>query len=190
VAVTKLSFTKIKAGAKASLRYYTHRLTAEGHRTIRDIFDQYDRITKNQAYRKIDRAGEYVTFVRMIVSPDPNTEDKDRNLNLRDLTRETVKRLQKILRKKRTIDYLGIAHTDHSHHRHIHTICFLYGKIDPEALRKLHKAATEESLMQRFTLSADLAAERPGYHYTRKNPTSRPGTFRQQNGENLGISAW
>jgi hypothetical protein len=145
VAIAKLSFTKQPQGIKASLRYYVHRPEQSTKHVTREIFGRDGRISKYDAYRMIDRAGQGTTFFRLIISPDKLLEDRDRRLNMREVTAETMRKLQKIIGSKQPLNYIGIEHTN-TENRHVHAIFFHRGRISRKQLRELYKAATCASL--------------------------------------------
>jgi hypothetical protein len=145
VAIAKLSFTKQPKGIKASLRYYVHRPEQSTKHVTRQIFGMDGSISKYDAYRMIDRAGRGTTFFRLIISPDKLLEDRDSRLNMREVTAETMRKFQKIIRSKLPLNYIGIEHTN-TENRHVHAIFFHRGRISKEQLRELRKAATRASL--------------------------------------------
>lgn len=144
MAIAKLTFTKIRAGAKASLRYYVHRYEEKGERITRTIFDRDGKVSKYYASRMIDKAPKGTTFFRLIISPDRKTEDLGRRLNMREVTDQTMRDLKRILGTKEAIEYLGIEHTN-TKNRHVHAMFFVQGRIGREALAELRKSATAAS---------------------------------------------
>ena len=90
MAVVKVSFTKHRGKAKAHIRYITHRPGKDNERTTRVLFGRDGQLTKDQAYRLIDRASRGTTFFRIMLSPDPAREDTYKDLNLRDLTGDAL----------------------------------------------------------------------------------------------------
>jgi hypothetical protein len=144
VAIAKLTFTKQPRGIKASLRYYVHRPEQSTTQITREIFGRDGRISKYDAYRMIDRAGRGTTFFRLIISPDKLLEDTGNRLNMRDVTAETMGKLQKIIGSKRPLNYFGIEHAN-TENRHVHAIFFHRGRISKEQLRELRTAATRAS---------------------------------------------
>jgi len=53
-AVVKATYTKNRAAAKASIRYFAHRIDRDGNRITRAIFGSDGLMSKDQAYRMID----------------------------------------------------------------------------------------------------------------------------------------
>jgi hypothetical protein len=66
-------------------------------------------------------------------------------LHMRDVTAETMGKLQKIIGSKRPLNYFGIEHAN-TENRHVHAIFFHRGRISKEQLRGLRTAATRASL--------------------------------------------
>jgi hypothetical protein len=96
-AVVKTSYTKNPKAAKASLRYFAHRIDREGNRTTRQIFSNYGLINKEDAYRLIDTAKGRSYFYRIVISPE-NSKGEARDLA--GITRQALRDLQKILHSK------------------------------------------------------------------------------------------
>src|SRR5271166_1835977 len=136
-AVVKATYTKNRAYAKASVRYFAHRIDREGNRTTRAIFGKYGLTTKDQAYRMIDQAKpERVYFYRIILSPERSTGEA---ANLPQITRRAMLQLQKILHSKKFIPFVAVAHTDHSNTPHVHTLAVLRTYLTEEKLTKLRE---------------------------------------------------
>ena len=109
-AIVKTTYTKNPKAAKASVRYFAHRIDREGNRITRQIFGNYGLLTKNEAYHLIDTAKGRNYFYRIVISPETST-GKPRDLA--GITRQTMRELSQILRSKRPIPFLAVVHTDH-----------------------------------------------------------------------------
>jgi hypothetical protein len=94
MAVFKASYTKSRGAAKAYIRYITHRPGINGERTTRELFGADGGLTKLQAYRVIDEGRRGTVFYRLVVSPDPKQEDGQKDLDLREITEQTMMQLQ------------------------------------------------------------------------------------------------
>src|SRR2546426_12346369 len=99
MAVIKANYVKRGQGergrAKATIRYITHRRDRDGHTVTRDLFGFDGSLTKEHVYRMIDEAPRKGTyFYRIVVSPDPKREDRYRDLSLRELTIDTILKLE------------------------------------------------------------------------------------------------
>jgi hypothetical protein len=140
--------------AKATLRYITHRRDREGHKVTRDLFSFDGSLSKDTAYRMIDGAPEKRRYYyRIIISPDPRREDSYRDLSLRNLTIETMLKLEE--RYGTPIQFIAAIHDDHSFHRHAHTLVILNGRrltrSDFAALRDYgrHRALKQRRFLDR-----------------------------------------
>ena len=85
MAIVKASYTKSRAGAKASLRYMMHRPGREGQRLTRELVGYDGVMSLLQAYQMIDEAGQGSYFYRLIISPDPKSEDTQKALHLSEI---------------------------------------------------------------------------------------------------------
>ena len=175
-AVVKTSYTRNPRAAKASIRYYAHRIDREGNRTTRAIFGANNLMTKDQAYRMIDQAKpERAYFYRIILSPERSLGE---TADLQKVTRQTMRQLQKILGSTRPIPFAAVAHTDHSDTQHVHALAVLRTYLNEEKLTKLREAC-EGVVVTGQAQSAQTL--RPVRHQlsasgARTQPTDRPFT--------------
>jgi len=86
----------------------------------------------------IDRTRGQVYFYRIVISPE-NSKGEQRNLP--QITRQTMRQLQKILGQTRPIPFMAVAHTDHSQTPHVHALAILRTYISEEKLARLREAA-------------------------------------------------
>src|SRR5690349_7862630 len=121
-AVVKTTYTKNPKAAKASVRYFAHRIDRVGNRITRQLFGNYGLLAKEDAYRMIDEARGRTYFYRIIISPE-NSTGKPRDLA--GIARHTMRDLQKILRAKGPIPFVAAVHTDHSDTPHVHALAIL-----------------------------------------------------------------
>jgi chromosome segregation and condensation protein ScpB len=147
VAIVKASYTKSRAGIKASVRYIQNRPGYEGQRLTRTLFGIDGPLTRDQVYQMIDEAPKGTNFFRLILSPDPLAEDGQKDLHLRELTERVMVALAEELQQQ--IQYVGAIHDDHAAHRHVHVIALIQGKLTREHFRLMRKVATEAALLQR-----------------------------------------
>ena len=105
----------------------------------------------------IDEAGQGSLFYRLVISPDPRTEDAERDLHLREIIEKTMLYLED--RFQQEIPFVAAEHDDHSPHRHTHILAVLPGRLSPQDLAALRGVATEAALFQRQ--ERDLAQTRP-----------------------------
>jgi hypothetical protein len=81
MAVVKVSYTKEPGAAKATIRYIAHRPGTEHERTNRELWTGDGKLTRQEAYQLIDQAPAGSTFFRVVLSPDPRLEDRERELS-------------------------------------------------------------------------------------------------------------
>jgi hypothetical protein len=138
---------------KATVRYIQHRPGHDQEKITRKLFGLDGVLTRHQAYRLIDEAKKGSLFYRFVISPDPRIEDSGRDLNLREITEKTMRRLSTLL--KQQITWVAAEHNDHAPHRHAHLVAIVRQKLNSLDFKYLRLAATEASLFQRQQL--DLA---------------------------------
>jgi hypothetical protein len=157
MAIVKASFTRSRAGAKASVRYMGHRPGKDGQRLTRELVGYDGTMKLIQAYEMIDEAGQGSLFYRLVISPDPRTEDAERDLHLREIIEKTMLYLED--RFQKAVPFVAAEHDDHSPHRHTHILAVLPGRLSPQDLAALRGVATEAALFQRQ--ERNLAQARP-----------------------------
>jgi DNA-directed RNA polymerase subunit RPC12/RpoP len=155
MAIVKANYVKRGKGergrAKATIRYITHRRDRDGHTVTRELFGHDGALTKEQTYRMIDEARRGTLFYRIVLSPAPKQEDRYKDLNLRDLTLDTMLKLEERLGKP--VQFVATIHDDHTPHRHVHTLVLVQGKrLTRENFQALRLEATERALSQRRLL--------------------------------------
>src|SRR5947209_10850808 len=116
MAIVKATYTKSNAGAKASIRYIEHRPGKDGEKINRTLFGSDGAMGRWQAYRLIDEAEKGSLFFRFVISPDPTQEDREKDLHLREVTEQTMLRLEERIHKQ--ISWVAAEHDDHAPHRH------------------------------------------------------------------------
>jgi hypothetical protein len=169
VAIVKANYTKKAGAAKASVRYIEHRPGKDGKRITRALFGSDGLMGRYQAYAMIDEAKEGSTFFRFVMSPDPNKEDTERDLRLREITKSTMDTLEERLGKP--VSWVAAIHSDHAPHRHVHIVAVVDGRLNKHDFPALTKAATEASLEQRRELeraAAHRQREREGGQWERE----------------------
>src|SRR5438270_9411266 len=100
MAIIKATYTKSSGGAKASIRYIEHRPGKDGEKITRTLFGSDGGMGRWQAYRLIDEAEKGSFFFRFVISPDPKQEDSGKDLFLREVTEQTMLRLEEHLHKE------------------------------------------------------------------------------------------
>src|SRR6266568_7540557 len=155
MAIVKASYTRKRAVAKAATRYIEHRPGKDGARVVRTLFKADGKVERGEAYTMIDQADKTSYFFRLVISPDPQREDSDNHISLRELTEKTIASLEK--RFQRPLQWVAAIHADHADHRHIHAIAIVPERLNVQDFQRMRSAATEEAREQRHQL--DLARE-------------------------------
>jgi hypothetical protein len=133
--------------AKATIRYIQHRPGKDHERKTRNLFGIDGQMGRWQAYRMVDDAPKGRYFYRFIINCDPETEDKERDLPLREIIDHTMQILEK--RTDNPVQWVAAIHDDHTDLRHIHALAVVKGRLKREDLEALIKAATAEAQLQR-----------------------------------------
>jgi hypothetical protein len=147
MAIVKATYTRSRAGAKASIRYIEHRPGKEGAKITRNLFGIDGLMRRAQAYRLIDEAPKGSTFYRFVISPDPRKEDMRRDLHLREVTEKTMQTLGE--RLKQEVAWIAAEHDDHAPNRHVHVVAVVKGRLHPRDFQAMRQRATEAALFQR-----------------------------------------
>ena len=158
MAIVKATYTKRRDSAKAAIRYIQHRKGHDGANITRTLFGSDGLMGRWEAYRMIDDAEQGSLFFRIILSPDPKQEDTSKDLFLREITEHTMQSLE--ARVHQPISWVGAEHNDHTANRHVHLVAVVAGRLNPQDLQELRRAATEASLEQRR--QRDRALEQQG----------------------------
>jgi len=155
MAIVKANFTRSRSKIKAALRYIIHRPGRAGERLTRVLFGQNGEMSKEEAYHLID-AQKGMTYFHLKLNFHPQREDRRRDLNLRDITKQTIATLEE--RLHRTIRFLAVEHNDHTKLRHIHAIVLVKlargERVGKEEWKACREVATAQALFQRRALEA------------------------------------
>ena len=147
MAIVKASYTKSSGGAKASIRYIAHRPGKDNEKTARTLFGSDGLMGRYEAYRMIDEAEKGSLFFRIVISPDPQQEDTDKDLFLRDITEQTMQSLEDRFQKH--LQWVAAEHNDHAPHRHVHVVAVVPGRLQVQDFQLLRQTATQAALAQR-----------------------------------------
>ena len=153
MAIVKASYTKSRGAAKAKIRYIQHRKGKEETRTTRSLFGIDGLMGRYDAYRMIENAEQGSVFFRIIISPDPQGEDTDKDLRLWEITENTMQKLEERIHKQ--VSWAASEHNDHTPNRHVHVLAVVAGRLNSQDFQSLRQAATQACLAQRQEL--DLA---------------------------------
>ena len=162
MAVVRANYCKKGAGerqlAKANLYYIQSRPGRDKERLTRTLFGPGGRMGRLEAYQFIHEAKAGTYFYRLKLSPDPAREDVRRDLNMQQLTRTMMQRLEKRLHTK-AIPWAAALHDDHTTIRHVHVLAAIPRTLHKYELAFLIREATHACLAQRRSL--DRSADRP-----------------------------
>lgn len=95
----------------------------------------------------IDEAEKGTNFFRIVITPDPNGEDKPKDLNLREITEQTMQQIEQQI--KIEVTWVAAEHSDHTPHRHVHAVAIVRGKLFTPDLEVIRQRATDAALFQR-----------------------------------------
>jgi hypothetical protein len=114
-----------RKAAKATLGYNETRKGKDGEDIERKLFGNTGPLTKEQAEWLIEHASKNTYFFRWILSPDPNGENGEKDLDLWQLARDGVAWLEERLKRQGGIQLIGAEHNDHTGIPHIHAILLI-----------------------------------------------------------------
>ena|SRR5947209_1565946 len=153
--VVKAKYTTKTGAAKAAVRYIQNRPGKDGARVVRTLFTAEGKLERGEVYTMIDQASRGSYFFKLVISPDPKSEDSGKDLSLRELAEATMASLE--ARFQQPLTWVATIHADHAEHRHIHAIAIVPERLQVPDFQRMRSAATEEALAQRHQL--DLARE-------------------------------
>jgi len=155
MAIVKASYTRHGGTAKASVRYIENRPGKDGTKCQRTLFTADGRVERVEVYDMIDQANKNSYFFRLVISPDPEREDSDKNLALREITERTIQSLED--RFQKPLQWAAAIHADHTENRHIHALVIVPTRLQVQDFQRMRSAATEVAREQRQQL--DLLRE-------------------------------
>jgi hypothetical protein len=170
MAIIKASYTRKGGSAKTSVRYIENRPGKDGAKLRRTLFTADGKVERSEAYTMIDQAANGSYFFRLVISPDPKSEDSNKELPLRELTEQTMRSLED--RFQHPIQWVAAIHADHAEHRHVHALAVLPERLQVRDFKLMRSVATQVALEKRRQL--DLAREQR--------------ELSQQQSEGLGLS--
>jgi hypothetical protein len=144
--------------AKASIRYIQHRRGKDGQTITRTLFNTDGPMERSEAYRMIDEATKGSFFYRFVLSPDPKREDRNHDLDMRDIAMQTMLALEE--RVGQSVLWVGAVHADHAPHLHAHLIAVVPHKLNVKDFAMLRQATTAAALEQRRFLDLMRTHER------------------------------
>src|SRR5207249_939756 len=140
-------------------------------------FGAAERMGRFEAYQFINDAPNGTYFYRLKLSPDPAKEDIKRDLNMQQLTRQMMQRLEK--RLKTAIPWAGALHDDHTDKRHVHILAALPRRLQKYELEALIREATTICRVQRRGLDRTADRQVSGLERTKRRDAARHPTTSQ-----------
>ena len=146
MAIVKANYTRNVRAAKAAIRYIENRPGKDGARIVRTLFNSDGKMQRPEAYAMIDQAASRSYFFRLVISPDPQTEDKEKQLSLRDITERTIQSVED--RFQTALPWVAAIHADHAAHRHVHVLAVTPERFQVQDFQRMRQTATEADLEQ------------------------------------------
>ncbi len=141
---------------KATIRYIQHRPGKDHERLTRTLFGSDGPMQRLEAYQLIDEAPKGTVFFRVVINPDPEKEDRFRDLDMRQLAQITMQSFEEVMRTP--VIWAAAVHDDHTDKRHIHALAAVQGRLDKPDIASLIEETTQACLEQRG--ERDLVLER------------------------------
>src|SRR5512147_740251 len=120
MAVVKINYVKRdrhhKKRAKATIKYIQNRPGRDGEKITRALFGRDSAMERSDAYGMIDEARKSDILFRFVINPDPKSEDNKRDLNMREITENTMLKLEEIAGT--TVLWTAAIHAEHTDKRH------------------------------------------------------------------------
>jgi hypothetical protein len=135
------------AKVKATIRYIQHRPGKDHERVVRTLFNSDGPVQRLEAYQFIDEAPKGTVFFRIVINPDPEQEDRHRDLDMRQIAQITMQTIEK--RVQTPVMWAAAVHDDHTDKRHIHALAAVQGRLERPDLDCLIKETTQACLEQR-----------------------------------------
>ena len=147
------------AKAKDTVRYIQHRPDKDKERVMRPLFTSDGPMTRLEAYQFIDEAPKGTKFFTVIINPDPEKEDTQKDLDMRAITITTMQTIEEIVRAQgitTPVVWVAAVHDDHTDKNHVHALASLQGRLDKPDLDCIREATTTACLEQRRELDRTL----------------------------------
>jgi hypothetical protein len=142
------------AKAKDNIRYIQHRPGKDKEAVMRPLFGSDGPMTRLEAYQFIDEAPTGTHFYTIILSPDPEKEDTNHDLDMRALTITTMQAVEEMVHTP--VIWVAAVHDDHTDKNHVHALAAVNRRLDKPELRRLIEVATTACLEQRRELDRTL----------------------------------
>jgi hypothetical protein len=156
MAVVIAKYTRDRAEAKRLIWLMQNRCNKEHEKITTTLFDWNAATERKYAYQMINEAGKGSYFYRFVINPDPEKEDKNHDLYLRELTEHTLLGVDKQVGQP--VPWVAAEHGEHVEKRHVIVIAILKRRLNRENLVSITKTATEDAAFQRRSQDAFYTA--------------------------------
>jgi hypothetical protein len=150
------------AKAKDTVRYIQHRRGRENERAWRPLFTSDGPMIRPEAYQFIDEAPKGTKFFTIIISPDPEREDTQKDLDMREITKSTMQTVEEIITAQgitTPVNWVAAVHDDHTDKNHVHVLASVQGRLDKPDLDRIREATTKVCREQRRELDRALSRQ-------------------------------
>ena len=136
-----------KKAARENVKYIQFRKVKDREGITRTLFGSDGPMQRLEANQFIDDAPKGTKFYTIIISPDPEKEDSERDLDMEQIAYTTMQTVEE--RVKTAVQWVAAVHQEHSDVRHIHALAAVKGWLNKPALVALIASATRECREQR-----------------------------------------
>ena len=136
-------------------------------------------MTRLEAYQFIDEAPKGTHFYTIILSPDPEKEDRHKDLDMRQITITTMLSIEAIVATP--VAWVAAIHDDHTDKNHVHALAAVNRRLETPELTRIRETTTQACLEQRKELDRALsrhAREREGEGWE-PEPTLEEGRWEE-----------
>src|SRR4029450_10716786 len=144
------------AKAKDNVRYIQHRPDKDKEPVMRPLFTNDSAMTRLEAYQFIDEAPKGTHFYTVIINPDPEREDTQKDLDMRQIAITTMQTIAAIV--DTPVIWVAAVHDDHTDKNHVHALAALPRRLEKPDLDRIREETTTVCLEQRREL--DRSRER------------------------------
>src|SRR5215211_6739785 len=130
---------------------------------MRPLFTNDSPMTRLEAYQFIDEAPKGTHFYTIIINPDPEKEDRHKDLDMRQITLTTMQSIEAIVATP--VTWVAAIHDDLTDKNHVHALAAVNRRLETPELTRIRETTTQACLEQRKELDRSLsrqAREREG----------------------------
>jgi len=138
--------------AKRHVRYAVHRTTERGQSQYRDVYDRDGRLSKLDAYERLDQAGKRAYVYRLTLSPHPERQDREQGLDLQAWARDVMGQLDEAAGKP--VEWFAVTHHN-ADHRHVHVVAISPGRLEAGHFSAMREAGDVSAQAQQRELAVE-----------------------------------